>query len=59
LPHIANGTDADDARKMLENLGLKVKFKKVFGGFLHEVVGMDPAGGTQVATGSTVTLTIV
>ena len=59
LPHIANGTAAEDAKKMLENLGLKVKFKKVFGGFLHEVVGMDPSAGTQVATGSTVTLTIV
>jgi serine/threonine-protein kinase len=59
LPHIANGTSAEDARRTLEALGLKVKFKSVFGGFLHEVVGMNPKGGKQVPIGSQVTLTIV
>ena len=59
LPHIANGTSAEDARRTLEALGLKVKFKSVFGGFLHEVVGMSPKGGKQVPIGSQVTLTIV
>jgi eukaryotic-like serine/threonine-protein kinase len=59
LPQIPNGTSAQDAKRTLEGLHLKVKFKRVFGGFLNKVVGMDPGAGKQVAVGSTVTLTIV
>jgi serine/threonine-protein kinase len=59
LPPIANGTSAGDAKHTLESLGLKVKIEKVFGGFLGKVVGMEPGAGTQVASGSTVTLTVV
>ena len=59
LPQIPNGTSAGDARHTLEGLGLKVKIKKVFGGFLNKVVGMDPGAGKQVPIGSQVTLTIV
>ena len=59
LPQIPNGTDAGSARHTLEGLGLKVKIKKVFGGFLGKVVGMDPGAGNQVPVGSEVTLTVV
>ncbi len=59
LPQISNGTSAEDARRTLQALQLKVTFKKVFGGFLHKVVGMDPKAGKQVPIGSVVTLTIV
>jgi serine/threonine-protein kinase len=59
LPQISNGTSLDDARATLENLHLKVKVKRVFGGFLDKVVGMDPKAGTQVPVGSQVTLTVV
>jgi serine/threonine-protein kinase len=59
IPQISNGTNVDDAKHTLEALGLKVKVRKVFGGFLGKVVGMDPAAGTQVPVGSQVTLTVV
>ncbi|MGI8664977.1 MAG: PASTA domain-containing protein, partial [Jatrophihabitans sp.] len=59
LPSIPNGTSADDARRTLEALNLKVKIKKAFGGFLNKVVGMDPAAGAQVPVGSQVVLTVV
>jgi len=59
LPEISNGTSLEDARATLENLHLKVKVKRVFGGFLDKVVGMDPKAGTQVQVGSQVTLTVV
>jgi serine/threonine-protein kinase len=59
LPQISNGTSLAVARAMLENLHLKVKVKRVFGGFLDTVVGMDPKAGSQVPVGSQVTLTVV
>jgi beta-lactam-binding protein with PASTA domain len=59
LPQIPNGTNVEDARTTLQNLHLKVKIKRVFGGFLNKVVGMDPGAGTQVPVGSQVTLTVV
>jgi eukaryotic-like serine/threonine-protein kinase len=59
LPQIPNGTDLSAARKTLEDLQLKVRVKRVFGGFLDKVVGMDPKAGSQVPVGSQVTLTVV
>jgi serine/threonine protein kinase/beta-lactam-binding protein with PASTA domain len=59
LPDIPNGTDADAARATLEQLGLKVKFNKQFGGFLNKVVAMDPKAGSQVRKGDEVLLTVV
>jgi len=59
LPQIPNGTPIGEAKKLLQDLGLKVKVEKAFGGFLGQVVGMNPSAGTQVAKGSEVTLTSV
>jgi len=59
IPEIANGTNADDAKAQLEGLGLKVKIDKQFGGFLNQVVAMDPKAGQQVPKGSEVKLTVV
>ncbi|MEO7262132.1 MAG: Stk1 family PASTA domain-containing Ser/Thr kinase [Jatrophihabitantaceae bacterium] len=59
LPQIRNGTPVADARERLEALGLKVRIKRAFGGFLGTVVGMDPGAGTQVRPGSEVVLTVV
>jgi len=59
LPDIPNGTNADDAKAMLEQLGLKVKIDTQFGGFLNKVVAMDPKAGKQVPKGSQVKLTVV
>jgi beta-lactam-binding protein with PASTA domain/serine/threonine protein kinase len=59
IPEIANGTNADDAKTQLEALGLKVKIDKQFGGFLNQVVAMDPKAGQQVPKGTEVKLTVV
>jgi serine/threonine-protein kinase len=59
LPQIRNGTPVADARARLEALGLTVRIKRAFGGFLGTVVGMDPGSGTQVRPGSEVLLTVV
>jgi serine/threonine-protein kinase len=59
IPEIANGTNADDAKAQLQALGLKVKIDKQFGGFLNQVVAMDPKAGQQVPKGSEVKLTVV
>ncbi|HEU5270166.1 MAG TPA: PASTA domain-containing protein, partial [Jatrophihabitans sp.] len=59
LPQIPNGTSVGDARNTLQALHLKVRIKKVFGGFLGKVVGMSPGAGKQVPVGSEVTLTVV
>lgn len=59
LPQIRNGTPVAEARSRLEALGLKVRIKRAFGGFLGTVVGMDPGAGTQVRPGSEVLLTVV
>jgi beta-lactam-binding protein with PASTA domain len=59
IPEIANGTNADDAKAQLEALGLKVKIDKQFGGFLNQVVAMDPKAGQQVPKGTEVKLTVV
>jgi beta-lactam-binding protein with PASTA domain len=59
LPQIRNGTPLILAEHRLEGLGLKVRVKRAFGGFLDTVVGMDPGAGTQVRLGSEVVLTVV
>ncbi|HEY0169026.1 MAG TPA: Stk1 family PASTA domain-containing Ser/Thr kinase [Jatrophihabitans sp.] len=59
LPQIRNGTPIAEARGRLEALGLKVRVKRAFGGFLGTVVGMDPGAGTQVRPGAEVLLTVV
>ena len=59
IPDIPNGTSYDSAAAQLKQLGLVVHEKKHFGGFLGEVVGMDPQAGTRVQVGSVVTLDVV
>jgi serine/threonine-protein kinase len=59
LPQIRNGTPLILAEHRLQGLGLKVRVKRAFGGFLDTVVGMDPGAGTQVRLGSEVVLTVV
>jgi len=59
LPQIRNGTPVALAQNRLEKLGLTVRIKRAFGGFLGTVVGMDPGAGTQVRPGSEVVLTVV
>jgi serine/threonine-protein kinase len=59
LPQIRNGTPLILAQHRLEGLGLKVRVKRAFGGFLDTVVGMDPGAGTEVRLGSEVVLTVV
>ena len=59
IPDIAQLTPVDQARKQLEQLGLKVKIEKAFGGRSGLVVGVDPSPGTSVPVGSTVTLSII
>lgn len=56
VPQIAAGTNADDARSQLTDLGLKVKVRKQFGAPLNIVVGLDPVAGSQVHRGDTITL---
>ena len=55
------GKGTDDARKLLEDLDLKVEIRNDsgFGLPLNLAKSTDPAEGTQVAVGSTVTLIIV
>jgi serine/threonine-protein kinase len=59
LPQIRNGTPLVLAQRRLEQLHLKVRVKRAFGGFLGTVVGMDPSAGTQVPPGTEIVLTVV
>jgi serine/threonine-protein kinase len=59
IPDIATLTPVGTAQKQLEQLGLKVKIQKAFGGHSGLVVGIDPPAGTTVDVGSTVTLSII
>lgn len=59
IPAIPAGTSTSAATATLKGLGLNVTVHKNFGGFLDQVVGMDPAAGTKVRKGSTVTLETV
>lgn len=59
IPTIPSGTATATATATLKALGLVVSVHKNFGGFLDQVVGMDPPAGTKVRKGSTVTLETV
>ena len=48
-----------EATKVLEKAGLQVKVSKVFGGVLKTVRFQDPAAGTMVRRGTTITLTVI
>ncbi len=50
---------ATEAEKILKDLGLQVKISKVFGGVLKTVRFQDPAAGTMVRRGTTITLTVI
>lgn len=53
------GMDADDAESTLENAGFQVVTREQFGVTIaNRVISQDPAGGTQVLRGTTVTLTV-
>ena len=58
IPSIPSGTPLPDAQTKLQALGFVVKVNTVFGGFLNEVVGMDPPAGQTVPFGSTITLSV-
>ena len=59
IPPISTLAPVDQVTKQLQALGLKVTVTKSFGGHAGAVVAIDPASGTSVPVGSTVTLTIV
>jgi len=59
IPTIPAGTPSDEAKQTLEDLGLRVKVQKAFGGTLDQVVGIDPPAGTQVRKGDRVTIYVV
>jgi eukaryotic-like serine/threonine-protein kinase len=52
------GRDADDAEAQLKQAGFAVRRTSVDGGSKGEVASTDPAAGTQLAAGGTVTLRI-
>ncbi len=53
------GQQRDDAAAALKAAGFSVSYNLVLGGFFGTVRSSDPAGGTMVRKGSTITLTIV
>ncbi|MEO7058360.1 MAG: Stk1 family PASTA domain-containing Ser/Thr kinase [Lapillicoccus sp.] len=53
------GKQRGDAAQLLRQAGFTVAFNEVLGGFFGTVRGSDPAAGTMVRKGSTITLTIV
>jgi serine/threonine-protein kinase len=59
VPNLPNLDPVSDARQRLTALGFEVKVKTSFGGTNGLVVGMDPAAGTKLKRGATVTITIV
>ena len=64
VPDIASGTRAGDARKTLQDAGLKVKIRPVLGGGnsgddSRQVISMDPPSGTDVHRGDTITLYVL
>ncbi|MCW2526145.1 MAG: spk [Pseudonocardiales bacterium] len=59
VPALPNLDPVSDAKQRLEALGFDVKVKTSFGGTNGLVVGMDPAAGTKLKRGATVTVTIV
>jgi serine/threonine-protein kinase len=60
VPKIKRGTSTADAEAALSAVGLTWVIDDSFdGGVLDRVVGVSPAPGTQVRSGSTITLTVV
>ena len=53
------GQQLQQARGTLEAQGFKVTVRRALGGFFGTVRLQDPAGGSKVPKGSTITLTIV
>lgn len=53
------GRSTDQARQALEALGFKVTVEKLFGGVFGTVREQNPAAGTQIPKGSTVTIRVV
>lgn len=58
VPRVVDSSTAE-ARRTLEAAGLKVKVSRFFGGLLDTVRGQDPAAGTEVPKGTTVTISVV
>ncbi len=58
VPNVV-GMQRAKAVKTLEDLGFKVAFSNVLGGFFNTVRASDPGAGSMARKGSTVTLTIV
>ena len=59
VPDISAGTSLKDARKALQDAGLKVKVQGLFGGGGGDdkhVLNTDPSSGTEVNRGDTVTV---
>jgi eukaryotic-like serine/threonine-protein kinase len=58
VPDIATGTPVDQARKTLEDAGLKVKVQNILGGggSSGSVFQLDPPSGTQVHRGDIITV---
>ncbi|MFL6137513.1 MAG: Stk1 family PASTA domain-containing Ser/Thr kinase [Frankiaceae bacterium] len=56
---MVTGRTAEDARRTLEALGLKVRIESLFGGGEGRVVAQDPQSGTTVRRGGTVTLAVI
>jgi serine/threonine-protein kinase len=53
------GKQVAEATQALRALGFTVEVRKVLGGFFGSVRAQDPASGTRVPAGSTITLTVV
>ena len=53
------GKQLDEARRALEDQGFQVSVERILGGYFGTVRQTDPAGGTSVPKGSTVTVTVI
>ena len=53
------GKQRDEATALLKAAGFDVSYNLVLGGFFGTVRSSDPAAGTMVRKGATITLTIV
>lgn len=53
------GKQRDEAAQLLQAAGFTVSYNEILGGFFGTVRSSDPAAGTMVRKGSTITLTIV
>ena len=53
------GKQLTEARRILEDAGFEVRVQRILGGFFGTVRSSNPAAGTQVPRGSTITITVV